>query len=85
MAARQGKRRRPATTPQSMADSDPTTSIPPEGLPPAGSADADQYIKKVAKRGYAFIAPIRREDAKSGEGDSPLWDGRIIDAILPQL
>jgi DNA-binding winged helix-turn-helix (wHTH) protein len=43
-----------------------------------------QYIGKVARRGYVFTAPISRSPAGDGEGNSPLWEGRIIDATFPQ-
>jgi DNA-binding winged helix-turn-helix (wHTH) protein len=43
-----------------------------------------QYIGKVARRGYVFTAPISRSTAGDGEGNSPLWEGRIIDATFPQ-
>jgi DNA-binding winged helix-turn-helix (wHTH) protein len=44
-----------------------------------------QYIRKVAGRGYVFIAPISRNTAGDGEGDCPLWDGHIIDATFPPV
>jgi DNA-binding winged helix-turn-helix (wHTH) protein len=43
-----------------------------------------QYIGKVARRGYVFTAPISRSTAGDGEGNSPLWEGRIIDATFPE-
>jgi len=44
-----------------------------------------QYIRKVARRGYIFTAPISRKTAGGGEGTCPPWDGHIIDATFPQV
>ena len=44
----------------------------------------NQYIGRVARRGYVFTAPISRNTAGDGEG-SPLWDGQIIDAPIPPV
>ena len=45
----------------------------------------NQYISKVAGRGYVFTAPISRHTAGDGEGNCPLWDGHIIDAAIPPV
>ena len=44
----------------------------------------DQYVSKVARRGYRFTAPVSRV-VGGGEGNCPLWDGHIIDAVFPPV
>jgi DNA-binding winged helix-turn-helix (wHTH) protein len=43
----------------------------------------NQYIGKVARRGYIFTAPKFRSTAGGGECNCPLWDSQIIDASFP--
>ena len=45
----------------------------------------NRYIRTVVRGGYIFTAPIGRSTAGGHEGNYPLWDGHIIDAIFPPL
>ena len=40
------------------------------------------YIRKVARCGYVFTAPICRNTGGGEESNRPLWDGHIIDVIF---
>jgi hypothetical protein len=54
-------------------------------IPDAQDGMDNQYIRRVARRGYIFTAPICRNTADGSEGNCPLWDGHIIDATFPPV
>jgi hypothetical protein len=65
--------RRIALTSQKMADTDHITSNSPAQTPIPQRALPDGQV------------PDDREFAGGGEGNCPLWDGQIIDAIFPPV